>query len=141
MKLLAFLEEKADLIGEQIERMEEAFDSAGKDLFDIPPRHIAKMMTEGSETYLTKALYESLDTTNKEELEELGWTLDRINYKTAVFHEFTRTLINLVVEMIKVEDEREGKAIATKFKHLNSRDDEDTPKTDDIDVAIDTEHY
>lgn len=129
MKLLEWMAEKSEFLNDTIESIEEAYEMTGKSIYDVRPGELVSFITRDSDTYLTSQLYKLV---KDDDVDELGYSLNKIAYKTAVFHSFLMRLMNIVDEMACLQDEMDKEAVAKEIRTLVG---------DDYDSPADNEHY
>lgn len=129
MKLLEWMAEKSEFLNDTIESIEEAYEMTGRSIYDVRPVELVSFLTRDSDTYLTSQLYKLV---KDDDVDELGYNLNKIAYKTAVFHSFLLRLMNIVDEMAYLQDEMDKEAVAKEVRTLVG---------DDYESPADNEHY
>lgn len=128
-ELVTWLAEKTMFLDDRIDDIEEAYDELGQSVYEVHPAQLTRFLTKGSESYLIQSLYKLADG----DIEELGYQLSKMSYKTAVFQSFLLKLINHLEDMSMLEEEDNNSG---DVQEVNSR-----INTINYDVTCDNEHY
>lgn len=129
MNLTKWMADKTEYLDERIEEMEDAYETLGGSLYAVRPDHLIELLTEDSDTYLINQLYKLAEG----DIDDLGYQLQKMLYKTAIFSEFVSKLMELLECMAEVEDEIKQNHHAQTVNHITASINEE--------AVCDNEHY